>query len=443
MIKYALTDDEWALIAKYALTGAGIGGGAALATSIIDYINNMNREVAQDPSRDDNTLYIRLKKGNGMKKKANDEDDEIDRNLILTGPAALTSAAVTALGGWALVKAIYKKMMLADAQRELDEAQNQFINVNGYERVKKANDNGRTKDMSLASKIMSAIFSVPGLFSIASGVVAYNAMNKYFPAKGNKKITSPRKIKIVSDDRTAGEELGPDYNENQFYKSAGVDITDGVELVIRSLASANMNYSDVSNMVGDTAKSGSNNFEKLASVIGFDKSIDATKGRSIKEEDILREQLAITHLAKSANVGPQVAVTAAAEFAETFPSTYMNAASLPDDLKNVMEKIACVAGKAIRILTISKALNLSEDLTKQASMLVDDNEIVAMLDQLNSLKQDGEEGDENRTETSREEAGIKKKPKFVASSKTGLRLAKAIEEMDDIDKILNPDSSRS
>ena len=35
---------------------------------------------------------------------------------------------------------------------------------------------------------------------------------------------------------------------------------------------------------------------------------------------------------------------------------------------------------------------------------------------------------------------IKKKPKFVASTKTGLRLAKAIEEMDDIDKILNPDS---
>ena len=441
MIKYALTDDEWALIAKYALTGAGIGGGAALATSIVDYIKNMNREVAQDPANDDNTLYIRLKKGNGMKKKANDDDDDPDRNLFLTGPAAMTSAAVSALGGWALIKALYKKMMLADAQRELDEAQNQFINVNGYERVKKAS-NDRTKDMSLTSKLISAIFSVPGLFSIASGVVAYNALNKFFPEKTNKKITSPKKIKIVSDDRTAGEELGPDYNANQFNKYAGIDDTDGMELVIRALTSANLENSDISNMVGDVAKSGRNSFEKLASTIGFDNSIDATKGRAGVGEDKLIEQLAIKHIAKSASIGPQVSVAAAAEFAETFPSTYMNAAALPDDLKDVMEKIACAAGKAIRILTISEALNLSDEITKQASMLVDDNYIVSMLDHLNSLQGAIEDDAEDHTDTSKEEAGIKNKPKFVASSKTGLRLAKAIEDMDDIDKILNPDSRR-
>lgn len=441
MIKYAITKDEWALIAKYALTGAGLGGGAALATSIIDYIRNMNREVAQDPSNDDNTLYIRLKKGNGIKKKASDDDDDIDRNLFITGPAAITSAAMSALGGWALVKALYKKMMLADAQRELDEAQNQFIDVNGYERVKKAS-NDRTKDMSLTSKLLSAIFSVPGLFSIASGVVAYNALNKFFPEKTNKRVTTPKKIKIISDDRTAGEEFGPNYNANQFDKYAGVDSTDGVELVMRALTSADLKNSDISNMVGDVAKSGSNSFEKLASTIGFDNSIEATKGRAGIKEDKLREQLAITHLAKSASIGPQVAVAAAAEFAETFPATYMNAAALPDDLKDVMEKIACAAGKAIRILTIAESLNLSEDITKQASMLVDDNYIVSMLDHLNSLQGAVEEDSEDHTDTSKEEAGIKNKPKYVASSKTGLRLAKAIEEMDDIDKILNPDSNR-
>ena len=440
MIKKAFSEDDLALIAKYALTGVGLGGGAALATSLIDYIRNMNREAKQDPSNDDNTLYIRLKNNKGLNKKA-EWDDDPERNLLISGPAAITSAAVSALGGWALVKALYKKMMLADAQRELDEAQNQFIDVSGYERTKKASVE-RTKDMSLPSKIISTILSIPGLFSIASGVVAYNTLNKYFPEKTNKKVTSPKKIKIVSDDRTAGEELGPDYNYSQFNKSAGVSETDGVELVIRALTSTNLENSDIANMVGDVAESGSNSFEKLASVIGFSNSIEATKGRASVERDSLREQLAITHLAKSASIGPQVAVAAAAEFAETFPSTYMNASALPNDIKDVMEKIACVAGKAIRILTISDSLNLSEDITKQANMLVDDNEVLSMLDQLNSLQGDMDNKDEDHTETSKEEAGIKKnKPKYVASSKTGLRLAKAIEEMDDIDKILNPDSN--
>lgn len=451
MIKRAFTDEDLALITKYALGGLGIGGAAALATDLIDYIKNMNRLHSSDPSdADDSTLYIKVKKP--TEKKAS-KDDGVDRNIMFSGPAAITAGALSALGGWALVNAIYKKMMLAEAQKELDEAQNQYIDLNGYERVKSASDRKRAKSMGLLSNIMSLLFSVPGLFSIASGVVAYNALDKYFPEK-KKTVTAPRRIKIVSDDATAGEMPGPDYNENgtsdqystpSLDKVAGVTESDGVEFMIRSIVTSGVSNSDVTNMVGDVAQSGSNSFEKLASTIGFENAISATKGRALKTNDPLAEQLAITHLAKSATVGPQVAIAAAAEFAETFPTTYMTAASLSDDQKDFFEKIARVMGKAARTLIVSRELGISEEaIEKNASSITDDNAVLSVLDKLNAVQSMAADNDdsEDHTDTSKEEAGIKNKPKYVASSKTGLRLAKAIEELDDIDKILNPESNR-
>lgn len=449
MIKRALTDEDWALITKYALGGLGIGGAAALATNLIDYIKNMNRLHSSDPSdADDSTLYIKVK--NPTEKKAS--DDSVDRNVMFSGPAAITAGALSALGGWALVNAIYKKMMLAEAQKELDEAQNQFIDLNGYERVKSASDHVRAKSMGGLTNLLSLLFSVPGLFSIASGVIAYNALDKYFPEK-KKQVTSPRRIKIVSEDTTAGDSVGPDYNTNgtsdqysapALDKVAGVTESDGVEFMIRSIVTSGMRNSDIANMVGDVAQSGSNSFEKLATTIGFENAISATKGRASNNLDPLTEQLAITHLAKSASVGPQVAITAAAEFAETFPTIYMTAASLSDEQKDFFEKIARVMGRAARTVIVANELNLSDEvIEKQASMIADDNTVLSVLDKLNSLNStESNEDSEDRTETSKEEAGIKNKPKYVASSKTGLRLAKAIEEMDDIDKILNPESNR-
>lgn len=449
MIKRAFTDEDWALITKYALGGLGIGGAAALATNLIDYIKNMNRLHSSDPSdADDSTLYIKVK--NPTEKKAS--NDSVDRNVMFSGPAAITAGALSALGGWALVNAIYKKMMLAEAQKELDEAQNQFIDLNGYERVKSASDRVRAKSMGGLTNLLSLLFSVPGLFSIASGVIAYNALDKYFPEK-KKQVTSPRRIKIVSEDTTAGDSVGPDYNTNgtsdqysapALDKVAGVTESDGVEFMIRSIVTSGMRNSDIANMVGDVAQSGSNSFEKLATTIGFENAISATKGRASNNLDPLTEQLAITHLAKSASVGPQVAITAAAEFAETFPTIYMTAASLSDEQKDFFEKIARVMGRAARTVIVANELNLSDEvIEKQASMIADDNTVLSVLDKLNSLNSaESNEDSEDRTETSKEEAGIKNKPKYVASSKTGLRLAKAIEEMDDIDKILNPESNR-
>ena len=164
---------------------------------------------------------------------------------------------------------------------------------------------------------------------------------------------------------------------------------------------------------------------------------------------MLKEQLAITHIAKSASIGEQAAITAAAEFAELYPSIYMSAVSLPERSKDVLEKVACVLGKASRATIMINELGLdAESIEKQASMFVNNDQISGMIDMVKNIDEklsddSDEEGDpEDRTNTSKEEAGIKKKnkPKYVSTTKTGLRLAKAIEDMDDIDKILNPDA---
>lgn len=446
-----MNDEDWALVTKYALAGASLGGGAALLTSLVNYVNEMNRRHKEESSdADDSTLYIRVKPT--VKQAAVEKEFSTDRNILVSGPLAITAGSLAAMGSWALINSLYKQMLLDSAQEELDESQNQFLNVSGFERVKKANDenkadSNRSDSMGLGSNVLSFLLSVPGLFAIASGVVAYNALNKYFPEK-KVPVTSPKKIKIVtSDNHLAGDTVGPDYNKQQdaINKTASyTESSDGVEFMIRSIITSNMPDSNISNIVSDVASFGNKGFEKIAAAIGFDNALCAVKGQDTHQRDTLAEQLAITHIAKSASIGSQIAITAAAEFAERFPTIFTTAAALPDDHKEFFEKVACILGKATRTFIISKELNIPDEvIEKHASMITDDNAVLGVLDKLNSLSSSEDDAEsEDRTGTSKEEAGIKNKPKYVASSKTGLRLAKAIEEMDDIDKILNPDSRR-
>jgi hypothetical protein len=64
----------------------------------------------------------------------------------------------------------------------------------------------------------------------------------------------------------------------------------------------------------------------------------------------------------------------------------------------------------------------------------------AIFESLLDIPDDGESASNDSTETSQEEAGIKKKKKskFVYSSKRGFRLAKKLQDDDIIDKILSP-----
>lgn len=454
MIKEALSKDDWKLIARYAVAGGGIGGAAALATSLVDYIRNMNRQYTEDSEDDDNTLYLRIKQDKKNPIAVKSASSKKDRNILVSGPAAITTGALSMLGGWALINSLYKKMMLNEAQKELDEAQNQYVDLSGYERLKKtAASKSESDTMGGWSNLLSAIVSVPGIFSLASGVVAYKALDKYFAKKKADPVTAPRKIKIVSPevDFPAGDKQGPDYNTNgsEFAKKAGIESSDGVEFLIRSVCTARRPDSDISNIVGDVSLTGGSGFEKLASDIGFQNALDAVKGRTIYNNNMLKEQLAITHIAKSASIGEQAAITAAAEFAELYPSIYMSAVSLPEKSKDVLEKVACVLGKASRATIMINELGLdAESIEKQASMFVNNDQISGMIDMVKNIDEklsdeSDEEGDpEDRTNTSKEEAGLKKKnkPKYVSTTKTGLRLAKSIEDMDDIDKILNPDA---
>lgn len=453
MIKKALTDKDYSLILNYALGGAGLGGAAALATCLIDYAKRISNDKKESESDDDDTLYIKTKSNKNVIKQAGLLDPlkdwlhgEDGRNVVFSGPGAITAAALSALGSWALVNTIYKHHLLTEAQKELDEAQTQYIDVNGFERVKKAAEN--KNNMGIASNILSLLLAVPGIAGIASGVIAYKALDKYFPTP-KKKVTSPRRIKIVTGDEEflAGDKSkvdqipveynSPNVSDDPMAKQAGIENSDGVELMLHTLSVSNLKDSDVINMIGDVAKSGSYSFEKYAGVIGFTEAAGNTKGRGDYECEDLNKQLAITYLAKSASLGEQVAITAAAEFAEAYPFFYKTAAALPDKQKDNLYKYACALGKAIRMNVICSELNISENaIDKKASMLVDDNDMLNMLDKLNDIKPDEDSDDDQSNQT--DEKKKKNIPKFVTSTKTGLRLEKAISDLDDIDKILNP-----
>jgi hypothetical protein len=415
------------LVSNYLLGGAATGGGLALATALINYLKHL--KDTKDESEDDDDT-IKIYKQEPQEKVA----------MTLGGPLALTGGVVSAAGTYALVNKLYEMFRKNQAQKKLDEAQNIFLETQGYKKVdkkKKKEDNASEEEeeteKSASGKPMSASelgisipLALPLLMALGSGVVAHKLLNKSFPVK-KKEVTGPKRIEIVD----APEE---DEEEKLLDKEAGINDTDGFEFLMRTVDMAKSASSDVSNLIAITADGRLKDFRKVANTIGYADALDTVKGASKAIcADPLTEQLAISCIAKSASIGEQTKLLAAAEFADLYPSFYKAAANLSDKKKNALYKIACILGHAIRSEIAEGAGIVPGTLTKKADVGS------ALFESLLEIPEDAENNSNDSTETSQEETGIKKKKKkFIYSSKRGFRLAKKLQDDDIIDKILSP-----
>lgn len=408
------------LVRNYLLGGAATGGGLALTTALFNYLRHL-KDDSDDSEEDDDT--IRIYKQAPQEKVA----------MTLGGPLALTGGLISAAGTYALVNKLYEMFRKKQAQKELDEAQDIFLESQGYKRLdkkKKSDKEGATEKSASAGKGMSASelgisipLALPLLMALGSGVVAHKLLNKSFPVKKTE-VQAPKRIEIVD---------APTEEEEAIDKSAGITDTDGFEFLLRTINMTKAASSDVSNLIATAADGRFRDFRKAAGVIGFADALDTVKGAAkAMDVDPLTEQLAISCIAKSASVGAQTKLLAAAEFADLYPAFFKAASNLSEKKKNALYKIACILGHAIRSEIAEDSGITAGTLTKKADIGG------ALFESFLDIPEDGTNNSNDSTETSQEEAGIKKQKKFVYSSKKGFRLAKKLQDDDVIDKILSP-----
>jgi len=286
------------LIGKYMLGGAAIGGSAALATSLMNYLNTLKQQgdAANDTSEDDDTLFLTLRnknqnapnviKGTGTRKMAS-----------IGGGLALTGGALATLGTYSLVRQLYQKYKKKQLQSELDDSQQQFFDTvsqegaamkrgseksaiverEGDEWLLYTKDKSRVlgrhktpraaysqeyaitksqereaekkaamnpadtgKPMGMTEMLTSTPVTLTLLAALASGALAHKALDRTFPLPKHNTSTGPKRIVLKRQDtyKDSEDELGPD-GEPKIASyddlSESVQYDDGLEFLIHTV----------------------------------------------------------------------------------------------------------------------------------------------------------------------------------------------------------------
>lgn len=470
---FNFSDDDVVTIKKYLLGGASLGAGAGLLASYMNYLNRLKRNEAED---DDDTLYV-YKNASSVAPR---------EDAYMATPVALAGGALSALASYALIKKIYTKLRLKAAQEDLDNAQHAFINASGYETADKPKLKNKPtseespvkvatfvpgRNITSTEALLSTPVLLPMLSALGAGIVAYKMLDKQFPAE-IKKVKRPKRIEVIEK---------PDEDQEEYEKKASADSieADGIEYLIRNTLLTKAATSDLSNLVAAVASGELDAFEKAAECMGFCEALDTVKGAAERDITPLEEHLAICTLAKKASINTQVAILAAAEFADTNTSAFASAAALDPDQQDCLYKASCCMGRAMRY-ELSSDLGLDaipdKELTKTAATLDDVSDLSTghlmgkmlqvmakkklMEDSDNESKDDEDAEDDansgevesgdfsTASDTSGEELGIddpdspsrrkkKDKVKFISNTKSRRGFLAKIDA-DVIDKILEP-----
>lgn len=408
-----LSPEDKALIKKWLIGGASIGGGVALTTSLINYLKHLNKTQTDE---DDDTLYLVRKK----------EDSGIPKAASLGGGLAISGGVLSSLGAYALVKKLYEVMRKKEAQDELDKYQRAFLDVQGYEEAdkktvmaKKSSAAGRP--MSFSEGVWSMPVAIPILVALGSGVLAKKVLDNTYPVAKKKKVTGPKRVEIIDDTDEIAEKV-----------ASAIPDSCGLELLYRTVQFKKEASSSVSDLIAAIASGEASSFEKAASEIGYADALSVVKGAASDEVDPVSEQIAITYMAKKASLAPQTALVAASEFAEFYPNFFKMACAMDEERTDALYKVAKLLGYAFKNELLEDNgiayTEQDENLVKSASTIASDFLMDKVMSDAVERKSKNENDDDNS----------EKKVKYIYSSKRGLKLAKLLQDEDVIDKIMSP-----
>ena len=388
-------------IAKFtgggALTGAGI---AALLTYIRDTKKNVDA-TKKDTSLDDDVLYIK-----GKKKQANQsgienfDTTEID-NMVPDSGLQKTLSLLGALGGgiagYKGITSLYGAIKKKQLQDELDSAQVAYMS-----QLTDRRDKERRKYASTSSYVSAATMTGLLTLALASGVISYKTLDKYFPkrkqlnAPGGKQLSMmPQKIKVLGRRNKVVGEVDTDDKP---------DDADKIEGLIRTTV-ADQQTSKQAGFDDLLAAVASGRAEEIKENLqyGIDHAFDMVKGASKTEVSDRKLNLAIGLVARDPMLKEAFAPLFAAEFAHMSPGIYDAVAKMSDQERDAFEKIAGGFAAEYRQKFFPEEEPLFE---KGASALMDGFNILSNLegtiDEGTSFMSSGEDSEDSEEETDEE-----------------------------------------
>lgn len=325
------------MIRNMATGGLALGAGTGAVVALLNYLKSLKEEAAvEDESRlNDDTLYIPA-----ISKAAADEGV----NRWIAPGLALTSGILSAGGAYALTQSIYNYLQKKRRQRMLDEAQGEALLASDEEIAKAASDSAK---MGFYDLVTAFPVAIPLLAALASGGVAYTALNKTFPTVRSPKSKYPRRIRQVSS--TGQVDEVPEEVEEQLKSAADyaaeADLEDAaLEFLLLTVDQMSQHksasFSVTSDILNRTAKEGLSGVVRLQKTAGLSALVEGTKGASDIPASLEDKVLAAAALCKSARLRPVVSALAAAEFQELAPDLYDTVVSYGEEHLDKMAGVA-------------------------------------------------------------------------------------------------------
>lgn len=347
------------LIGKYMMGGAAVGGSAALATSLMNYLSMLKDQgdAARDTSADDDVLYLTLNKKQQLPAKPNSRIRQPGKRASIGGGVALTGGALATLGSYALVRNLYQKYKKKQLQGELDSVQNQFLDVVSNEGKSAAMQPAPVapagKPMGMSELLTSTPVTLTLLAALASGALAHKALDKTFPVPKRNKPIGPKRIVLrrqKEDYYDQQDELNPDGTP----KTASYDSVpaldqydDGLEFLIHTALadSKKASVSELRTILGAAANGRREEFANNMLEHGYDTAMDLIKGAEVHyPTDRASQILTVSKCVKTAELNPVLGVLAAAEYEDMAPHFMKASGSLSKENKEILVKMAGVLG---------------------------------------------------------------------------------------------------
>ncbi len=299
------------LIKNLAVGGLALGSGAGVAVALVNYLRSLSQEneLNDEDRLDDDTLYIPA-----QKKSASSPDV----NRWLAPGLALTGSVLTAGASYAATQAIYNYLQKKHRQRLLDEAQRETLDAAGIETEKAATQ------MTFADLATAFPVAIPLLAAMASGGVAYAALNKSFPVVQAPKSKYPKRIRAIAADGGI-EDLSEDVETDTLKKSAAESDIEAaanefLTLFTDRLAMEKQALCVTSDILNRAAKDGTAELNKVYSEQGLSALCECVKGASLRPSSASQKATAAILLQKSARLAPALNALAAAEFIDMMPT---------------------------------------------------------------------------------------------------------------------------
>jgi acyl carrier protein len=330
MNKFAFTDKDNAIIRDWLLTGAGIGSGAAILTSLLNRLNELNQKQVDKNPLEKDTLKLFVKENEQQKKTAADS--------AFTGPLAITGGLLSTLGSYAAVRQLYQMLKKEKLKKELEESRDAYISNLEFE--KGSTKNAADEGMSKTEALLSAPFAALLLTALGSGVVSYNILNEKFPNVSKtmeaRNRLGPRRIKVITQDGDKSEEVYDvprDKDKEEFIRS--LDKLASAKAFLFN-TTAGFPDSEVANVLKCASLGNIDYLENIVLTENSDEIFE--KSASFSEASITNSDLVLAANACSLSpaIEPSLSVIAAAEFANNAPVFYKAAAQLPTEVQELL-----------------------------------------------------------------------------------------------------------